>query len=135
MFASLGGSYVIFYYGFILMVFAALSMIPLSALFGDLICAFSRDRKHVSAPILVFTQQPEYSLPTNTSVILISSMSSLNFLNPMMNLSRKSFLTTLLLNDEYEWDGYSIIIQSEYSIPYANGKSYSYDFYLYGKTG
>lgn len=38
-------------------------------------------------------------------------------------------------SNEYVWDGYSIIMQTEYSIPYADGKFYKYNFYLYGRTG
>lgn len=36
-------------------------------------------------------------------------------------------------NDTFEWDGYEVVMQSEYSIPYSNGITYDYDFYLYKK--
>lgn len=188
MFASLGGSYVIFYYGFILMAFTALSMIPLSALFNDLVNAFSKSRNNTAVPGLVLClltsmliisgnknlpliRKHYEDLPQAKFAEVISStpdakvlsydlmdlgfftasgtqpankyFSYLNIIDELPELRESQdelieeeyFDYIITYSDEYEWDGYSIIMNTECSIPYANGESYSYDFYLYGKTG
>ena len=188
MFAAFNASYSMFYYGFIFMVFTVSFMIPLSALYNDLVNSFSKGRKHVVVPqavlcilaaLVLFSGnkkltligKPYSELPQAQFAEVISTtpdariltydlmdlgfftasgtqpankyFSYLNIINYLPELRESQdeligeeyFDYIITYSNEYVWDGYSIIMQTEYSIPYADGKFYKYNFYLYGRTG
>ena len=188
MFATFNAGYSMFYYGFIFMVFTVLFMIPLSALYNDLVNSFSKGRKHVVVPQVVLCilaalvlfsgnrkltliGKPYSELPQAQFAEVIGStpdariitydlmdlgfftasgtqpsnkyFSYLNIINYLPELresqdeliAEEYFDYIITYSNEYVWDGYSIIMQTEYSIPFADGKFYKYNFYLYGRTG
>lgn len=185
-FSSMGGNYVIFYYGFIFMAFSAIFMITLTSLYVDIVRALAKQGRNTIVPALIvciltsallfstskkrelmlkpYDELPQaifaqkinetpnariltYDFMDNgffTAAGLLPANRFYTYLNiedelpelreSQEELIEEEYFDYIITNNQYEWDNYCIIIQSEYSIPYVDGNSYNYLFYLYGRT-